>query len=84
MCRLSDGAGKYDSENKIVGGETITGQIASFIENLNLSYKEVYEELPYLLLVLMMADKPRMVYGGGEKTEVKKMTGKELLKQKIW
>lgn len=84
MCRLSDGAGKYDSENKIVGGETITGQIASFIENLNLSYKEVYEELPYLLLVLMMADKPRMVYGGREKTEVKKMTGKELLKQKIW
>lgn len=84
MCRLSDGAGKYDSENKIVGGETITGQIASFIENLNLSYKEVYEELPYLLLVLMMADKPRMVYGDGEKTEVKKMTGKELLKQKIW
>ncbi|WP_459190530.1 hypothetical protein ACGE0T_10835 [Parabacteroides sp. APC149_11_2_Y6] len=82
MCRLSDGAGKDDSKNKIVGGETITGQIASFIENLNLSYKEVYEELPYLLLVLMMADKPRTVYGDGEKTEVKKMSGKELLKQK--
>lgn len=82
MCRLSDGAGKDDSKNKIVGGETITGQIASFIENLNLSYKEVYEELPYLLLVLMMADKPRTVYGDEEKTEVKKMSGKELLKQK--
>lgn len=53
------------------------------MENLHLSYKEVYEELSYLLLVLMMADKPRTLYGDEEKTEVKKMSGKELLKQKI-
>lgn len=83
MCRLSDGAGKDDSKNKIVGGETIAGQIASFIENLNLSYKEVYEELPYLLVVLMVADKPRTVYGDNDKVEVKKMSGKELMMKKI-
>lgn len=50
------------------------------MENLHFSYREVYEELPYLLLLLMMADKPRVVYG--DKTEVKKMTGKELMRQK--
>ena len=48
------------------------------MENLNLSYREVYEDLPYLLLLLMSADKPRAVYEDKEKTEVKKMSGKDL------
>ena len=52
------------------------------MENLHLSYKEVYEELPYLLLLLMSADKPRAVYKDKDKVEVKKMSGKELMKQK--
>lgn len=52
------------------------------MENLHLSYREVYEELPYLLLLLMSADKPRAVYGGTEKKEVIKMSGKDLLRQK--
>lgn len=50
------------------------------MENLNLSYREVYEDLPYLLLLLMSADKPRDE--DKEKTEVKKMSGKDLMRQK--
>lgn len=65
-----------------MGGNTIVGSIVSFMENLHLSYKEVYEELPYLLLLLMSADKPKAVYEGTEKKEVIKMSGKDLLKKK--
>ena len=52
------------------------------MENLHLSYKEVYEELPYLLLLLMIDDKLRGVYNE-EKIEVKKMSGKDLMRQKM-
>jgi len=52
------------------------------MENLHFSYREVYEELPYLLLLLMMADKPRVVYDKKGDTEVKRMSGKELMRQK--
>jgi hypothetical protein len=52
------------------------------MEDLHLTYKEVFEELPYLLLVLMSSDKPRVVYEGGEKANVKQMSGKDLLRQK--
>lgn len=82
MCQLGDGAGQTDSKTKVVGGETIAGSITSFIENLHLSYREVYEEIPYLLLLLMMADKLRAVYEDKDKPEVKKMSGKEVMRQK--
>lgn len=82
MCQLGDGAGQTDSKTKVVGGETIAGSIASFMENLHLSYREVYEEIPYLLLLLMMADKPRAVYKDKDKPEVKKISGKEMIKMK--
>lgn len=82
MCQLGDGAGQTDSKTKVVGGETIVGSIASFMENLHLSYREVYEGIPYLLLLLMMADKPRAVYGDKADVEVKKMSGRELMMQK--
>ncbi|WP_158712640.1 hypothetical protein [Parabacteroides pacaensis] len=50
---------------------------------LQLSFREVYEELPYLLLLLMSADKPQPVYGEKEdEAVVKKMSGKELMRQK--
>ena len=66
----------------MVGGNTIVGSVTLFMENLHLSYREVYEDLPYLLLLLMSADKPRAVYEDKEKTEVKKMSGKDLMRQK--
>lgn len=45
------------------------------MENLNLSYREVYEDLPYLLLLLMSADKPRAVYEDKEKKRSNKNVG---------
>lgn len=83
MCQLGDGAGDPDSKTEITGGDTIVGQIASFMENLRLSYREVYEDLPYLLLLALSADKPKVVYGGKDDTRVVKMSGKDLMKKKI-
>lgn len=39
------------------------GQIASFMENLHLTYKEVLEEIPYRNLVIMQKDKLRTATG---------------------
>lgn len=39
------------------------GQIASFMENLHLTYTEVVEVIPYRNLVLMQKDKLHVVYG---------------------
>ena len=39
------------------------GQIASFMENLHLTYKEVLEEIPYRNLVIMQKDKQRIASG---------------------
>lgn len=39
------------------------GQIASFMEYLNMSYKEVFEAIPYRNLIIMQKDKLREVYG---------------------
>ena len=50
------------------------GQIATFMENLHLTYREVVHEIPYRNLVVMSADKLHAVYDtnkgkGGMKTE---------------
>lgn len=50
------------------------GQIATFMDNLHLSYQEVVYEIPYRNLVIMQRDKLRVVYG----EKVKKVSGKEL------
>lgn len=39
------------------------GQIATFIDQLHLSYNEVFCIIPYRNLVLMQMDKLREVYG---------------------
>lgn len=39
------------------------GQIASFMENLHLSYCEVLHEIPYRNLVIMQKDKIHSCYG---------------------
>lgn len=39
------------------------GQIASFIENLHLSYYEIFEVIPYRNLIIMQHDKLHTVYG---------------------
>ena len=39
------------------------GQIASFMENLHLTYTEVLEVIPYRNLVIMQKDKMRVASG---------------------
>ncbi len=39
------------------------GQISSFMDSLHLSYKEVFELIPYRNLVMMQADKQREATG---------------------
>ena len=50
------------------------GQIASFMENLHLSYWEVVYEIPYRNLVLMQRDKQHTVTG----IKVNKVSGKDM------
>lgn len=50
------------------------GQIATFMDNLHLSYDEVVYKIPYRNLVIMQRDKIRVVYG----EKVRKVSGKEL------
>jgi hypothetical protein len=54
------------------------GQIASFMENLHLSYSEVFEAIPYRNLLVMNKDKLHMV--NGEK--IQKVSGKELAERR--
>ena len=83
-----------DTKNAIVkGNKTIIGQVATFMENLHLNRKEVFEEIPYIGLLLMSADKLRVEYPPkegeeGEEgkdvvvSERKVISGKELLKRR--
>lgn len=63
MCRLSQERGKDGGHTEIAGGNTLDGQLVSFIEHLHLSYREVYEVIPYRRLLLMQKDKLHLVYG---------------------
>lgn len=54
------------------------GQIASFVENLNLSYSEVFEVIPYRNLIIMQKDKLHVATG----TVVKKGSGKEMAERR--
>ena len=58
----------------MVGGQTLAGQITSFMDSLHLSYDEVVYKIPYRLLQLMMRDKPHEAVG----TVVRKISGKEM------
>ena len=77
-----------DTKNAIVkGNKTIIGQVATFMENLHLNRKEVFEEIPYIGLLLMSADKLRVEYPKESKEdtdsdEKEELSGKELLKRK--
>lgn len=52
-----------ESEAEVVVNDTLLGQIASFMENLHLLYREVAYEIPYRNLVLMQRDKLHTVTG---------------------
>ncbi len=54
---------KSDSKTEVIGNNCLLGQIASFIENLHLSYDEVVNQIPYRNLVIMQKDKLHTAYG---------------------
>ena len=39
------------------------GQVATFMENLHLTYNEVMDEIPYRNLIIMQRDKLHAVHG---------------------
>lgn len=47
----------------MIGNETLLGQVATFMESLNLSYAEVVDVFPYRYLLLMARDKQHVAYG---------------------
>ena len=47
----------------MIGNETLLGQVATFMENLHLSYAEVVDMFPYRHLLLMAKDKQHVAYG---------------------
>lgn len=58
----------------MVGGQTLVGQIASFMDSLHLSYDEVVYKIPFRVLQLMVRDKPHEAFG----TVVKRISGREM------
>ena len=54
------------------------GQIATFIENLHLSYEEVVYKIPYRNLLIMQKDKLHCVYG----TKIEKVSGKDMARRR--
>lgn len=50
------------------------GQIASFMEELHLSYKEVFEVIPYRNLIIMQKDKLHEAHG----ELIQRSSGKEM------
>lgn len=55
------------------------GQIATLMDNLHLSYREVLEEIPYRNLMIMQRDKLHVATG----EVVRHTTGKAMMKKKL-
>lgn len=51
------------SKSETIGNDTLVGQIASFMDNLKLSYNDVVNVFPYRTLLLMSKDKIRVAVG---------------------
>lgn len=58
----------------MIGNECLLGQIATFMENLHLSYDDVVYRIPYRNLLIMNKDKLHVVYG----TKIEKVSGKSM------
>lgn len=70
---------KNNSKTKIVGNDTVFGQIATYMENLHLTYSEVLEVIPYRNILAMQQDKLREATG--ELTQ--KSSSQEVIGNKI-
>lgn len=70
---------KDGGKSQIIGNELLHGQIASFMDTLHLSYKEVFEIIPYRNLIMMQKDKLHEAVGD----IIKKVSSQELAGNKI-
>lgn len=77
MCLFSEERHDADSKTETIGNDTLEGQIASFMDSLNMSYKEVMS-LPYARLIVMQKDKLRPLTG----KRVVKMSGRDMMKMR--
>lgn len=53
--------------SETVGNNTITGILATMMEQLNISYNEAFQGINYPTMLLMMTDKVRTLVGDEEK-----------------
>ena len=61
---------KSDSKTEVIGNDCLFGQVATFQESLNLTYKEVFEEIPYRNLIIMQKDKLRPLHNSEKMVEM--------------
>ncbi len=67
---FSEECSKSDSKAEVIGNDCLFGQIATFQEALNLTYREVFEEIPYRNLIIMQKDKLRPLYNSEKMVEM--------------
>ena len=79
MCSIVRERNKNNSKSSIIGNDIMHGQIASFMENLNLSYREAFEIIPYRNLIMMQQNKLHESYG----ETIQKVSNRELFGNKI-
>ena len=61
---------KFRSKNgtaETIGANSIFGAMGSLMDSLHLTYKEVFETIPYPCLLMMNADKLRVLGAGEDK-----------------
>lgn len=79
MCHFSELCSRDSGKTEVIGNDTMLGQIASIMENLHMTYKEVVNDLPYRTLIIMQKDKLRAVYDG---EVMKEVSDEEFFKRK--
>jgi hypothetical protein len=62
------------SKSKMIGGRTLLGRIATFMDNLHISYDEAVNIIPYRNMVIMSKDKMHEASGD----IVHRVSGKEM------
>ena len=75
---FSEECAKSDSKSEVVGNSCLLGKIATFIENMHLSYDEAVNQIQYRNLVIMQKDKLHTAYG----EVMEEMSEEELFKRK--
>lgn len=65
----------------ILGNNNMMGQVASFMENLHLSYYEVLNEIPYPVLLMMSSDKMRSL--SPDEKIVRKISGQDFMERRM-